>query len=183
MIRHAGILVHDLDKALKFYKTFGFVFECQGYISKKKTRQVFGLDALYDELSGFTWMKVKHPKYDTMIEFYYFDEEPLIMCNAKNHYNHIAITVDNLQAMYSKFKKTRYFDLISVPIENKKTIMLMVRDPFGNLLELVEEKNDTVKKKNADNRDRKQKREVGQDNSKQEVKTKKQRHTKKIRCK
>jgi hypothetical protein len=101
----------------------------------------FGPEILDDGFKQLTWVKLKcspPSKCSTMIELYCFGE--LYITNMCNGYNHIAITVDDVTKHYKRFKRKRYGGLKAEIKENDTVKMLMVRDPDGNLLELVEEK-------------------------------------------
>jgi len=140
MIRHAGIVVDDLNRSIRFYKQLGFILE-QKHKVTEPLESIFGKDVLDDGFTQLTWVKLKcspPSQCSTMIELYYFGE--LYITNICNGYNHIAITVTDVTQHYNRLKRAKYQGLRAEIKENEKVKMLMVRDPDGNLLELVEEK-------------------------------------------
>ena len=140
MIRHAGIVVENLNRSIKFYKKLGFTFvEKQKITDPLET--IFGQDIIVDGFKSLTWAKLQSSstsKCSPMIELYCFGE--LYITNMCNTYNHISITVSDIVKYYKRFKKSKYNGLVAEIKETEDVKLLMVRDPDGNLLELVEEK-------------------------------------------
>lgn len=137
-IRHVGIVVSDLDIADKFYRnTLGFT------LLKSNTEVGNYIETLLGK-KVLVWAKYQMPN-GSILELYHDKHY-----EKQNGFNHVALNVENIDKIYTKiFNKGIY--CYSAPIwdKNKKHKLFFCRDMDGNLLELVEEKHESFKKKNT----------------------------------
>ncbi len=137
-IRHFGIVVKDLDRALYFYRDLlGFKEIKRETLDKDFVKKLFGsnLKLTYIKLALIQDVNSTYPP---LLELYYFKEE----CKQHDYfkYNHISLTVDNLDKLFDKLKSEGVGFLGEPTLDsNKKHKILFCRDYSGNLVELVEE--------------------------------------------
>ena len=85
-----------------------------------------------------TWVKLKGQGNSTLLELW--KVRNLLPIDVPN-FNHIAITVKNINEVYNKVKD-RKLKVFSKPIkaEDSNTILFFMKDMNNNLLEIVENK-------------------------------------------
>lgn len=129
MIRHYGIMVKDLKRAVEFYKNlFGFKEIVRENLGKKFVKNVFNINNY-----NLTYVKLQYRK--DVLELYFFEPELYYYS-----FNHIAFTVQNVDKVYRNLEYTKANNIIKPFYNKSKTCKLMFcRDFEGNLLELVEE--------------------------------------------
>lgn len=136
-IRHVGIAVSSLNKALHFYKdTLGL----------KIKREMIESGKYIDNLSALKGVRVKTIKMSAddgnLIELLYYEFHPGKPVNrniCSIGYSHIAFTVENLDYEYKRLKEKRVkFNCAPQISPNGKAKVAFCRDPEGNLIELVE---------------------------------------------
>jgi len=137
-VRHAGIIVSELDKMLHFYK------DILGMKIKEETAEAGKyIDTLFD-LKG---VKVKIVKIstenDNLIELLWFESHPE-KPSRKNipdiGYSHISFTVKDINYEYDRLKKLGIeFNCAPQASKDGRTKVLYCRDPECNFIELVEE--------------------------------------------
>lgn len=137
-IRHVGIVVTNLDKALEFYKDIlGF------YV----VRKMYETGEYIDNLLALKGVKVKTIKLaaddENLIELLYFESHSRKAINkdvCDIGYSHVAFTVENLGYEYKRLKKKGVKFYCSPQISpDKRVKVVFCRDPEGNIIELVEE--------------------------------------------
>ena len=137
-IRHIGIVVNDLEKALHFYRdTLGL----------KIKREMSEAGKYIDNLSGLKEVRVKTIKLSAddgnLVELLYYESRSGKLIERKIYdigYSHIAFTVENLDYEYKRLKeKGVKFNCISQVSPDRKAKVAFCHDPEGNLIELVEE--------------------------------------------
>lgn len=120
---HACYRVHDLEASLKFYtEVFDFT------ISRERRFPDDGFDLVYLVVPGS----------DFELELTYnYDADPYIIGNG---FSHLAIAVDDLEAMQEKCKAAGYqtTDLKGLP--GSKPSYFFVTDPDGYRLEVMRHK-------------------------------------------
>jgi catechol 2,3-dioxygenase-like lactoylglutathione lyase family enzyme len=137
-IRHIGIVVSDLEKALHFYgDILGF----------KVKRDMIESGEYIDNLSALKEVQVRTVKMaaddDNLIEFLYYQSNPRSLkekdiCDIG--YSHIAFIVENLDEEYRRLKaKNIKFNSPPQISPDGKVKVAFCRDAEGNLIELVEE--------------------------------------------
>lgn len=138
MLRHVGIVCHDLDKMIEFYELLGF------YVVEKAIYDSSLLENLY-RLSiniNLDVEIVKLKKAFSMIElikyknstFYSQERYPY-----ETGLTHIAITVRNLDEIY-KILQGKGIKFNSLPImTNDNVKVCFCKDFENNLIELVED--------------------------------------------
>ncbi len=136
-IRHAGIVVSNLDKALHFYRDI---------LGLKIRREMIESDKYIDNLSDLKGVKVKTIKMSaddgSLIELLYYEShprEPIDRDICDIGYSHIAFTVENLDYEYKRLKeKGIKFNCTPQISPDGKAKVVFCRDPESNLIELVE---------------------------------------------
>lgn len=138
-IRHSGIVVKDLEQALWFYvQLLGFEVVIKERLDKEYAKILFAGEEL-----DLTYVKLHLPQYkilqgaSTLIELYYLNDAQILIPHALNH---IALTVDNVEELYTIFQENKIFCL-SKPIIDLicKHKLFFAMDPSDNLIEFVQE--------------------------------------------
>lgn len=130
-VRHSGIVIHNIEKALYFYcKLLGLKEVIRETLSGNYIKTLLSFKTL-------TYLKLATDNGD-LIELYYFPSNN--GCIKFGTYNHIAFTVKDLDKTYKKLKKEK-IHFCSEPIldPTKTHKVVFCEDPSGNLIELVEE--------------------------------------------
>ena len=143
-IRHAGIVVRDLDKSLAFYSG---ILGLELY-----RRQIEAQGEFIDRLVGINqvileWAKVIIPS-GGLIELLQYhshpdpevDKKPETYPSNKLGCSHVCLTVDNLSELYDKLIDNGYV-CNSEPLlsPDGKVKILYCHDPDGVVLELIED--------------------------------------------
>lgn len=137
-LRHVGIVVKDMEKALYFYRDLlGFK------IVKKMQESGNYIDALCG-VKNISVITVKLSADDNnSIELLYFNS-PVSKNNearglTDTGFSHISCTVKNIDAIYERLSKTgiRFNSLPQVSSDGYAKVVFC-RDPEGNFIEFVE---------------------------------------------
>jgi len=138
-IRHAGIVVNNLDKSLEFYcDILGFEVKKNQLESGKYIDLFLGLENV-----RVRTVKLILENQD-MIELLYFHNPHKKAGQAININNigctHIALTVDNLQKLYDDLAGEG-IEFNNPPTKSRdgKAKVAFCKDPDGTFIELVEE--------------------------------------------
>jgi len=136
MIRHIGITVYNLQRAVKFYSDL--LNPC-----KIETREEEGevLDLISDIKNiKLTSVKLKFGD-GNILELLHYNESEIPGINKALNgigISHIAITVENLDNLYRELLKQNI--IFNAPPQIKGNVKItFCRDYEGNLIELVEE--------------------------------------------
>jgi len=132
--RHVGIVVHNLEEQLTFYRDF---LGLEEYYNKTEEGQ-FLEDILNIKSISAKIIKLgKNKKILIELLKFNYDGEKYTSSIINFGYTHIALTVKNLTKIYKSNSST----FISKPkINNEGTHMVcFCKDPENNILELVEE--------------------------------------------
>ncbi len=137
-IRHVGIVISNLDKALYFYRDI---------LGLEIEREMIESGKYIDNLSALKGVRVKTIKMSAdngnLIELLYYGSHPRKSINrdiCDIGYSHIAFTVESLHYEYKRLKeKGIEFNCIPQISPDGKAKVVFFRDPEGNLIELVEE--------------------------------------------
>lgn len=141
--RHVGIVVRDIEKSLAFY---------QEVLGMEVYRRYVEEGPFIDELTGIQnvkleWVKLIIPK-GGLLELLQYHSHPdpetftaptLAPSNALGC-SHVALTVKNLDELYSRIQSRGYFTK-SPPLDtpNHAAKILYCHDPDGTILELIED--------------------------------------------
>lgn len=142
-IRHAAIVVSDLEKSRHFYETFfGFTLVKEDVEEGSFIEKVVGLTNV-----RLHWVKLKTPN-GVLIELlkYISPESPGINHKRENQlanqlgHSHLAFTVGEMNKFVRLFKELGG-TVVNDPAMNpeKTALVCYVHDPEGNILEIVEE--------------------------------------------
>ena len=137
-IRHVGLVVYDLDKALKFWcETMGFAI----------ARQMEEVGPHLDAMMGLNDVRVTTAKLadpeGNLLELLWFASHPdkaqWVGKPYSTGFTHIALTVSNVDAMCRRLKNVG----LDIPMQpqyspDRRVKMIYVRGPEGILIELVE---------------------------------------------
>jgi catechol 2,3-dioxygenase-like lactoylglutathione lyase family enzyme len=139
-IRHTGIVVRDLDKAIKFYEGLGFSMWKKEFESGPYLDKVVGLKNVKIEIA-----KLKSPC-GNLLELLQYHSHPLdkkIKHQPSNQLgcSHIALTVKDIDEVLKNIQANGG-SLVNFPITTPdgKFRVAYVHDHEGVLLEIVEEK-------------------------------------------
>ena len=139
-IRHVGLVVSDVEKALEFYRDL-LGLKIQGTTDEKGDFTNKLLDKENIELKT---VKLSADDNATRIELLEFSgpksnqNEKIRLYNSG--FTHIALTVNNLDEMYLRLKKANVqFNCPPKLSPNGKLKITFCRDFEGNYLELIEE--------------------------------------------
>jgi len=140
-IRHTGIVVNDLEQALRFY------------LDLLGLREVKRMEESGDYLDRITALKQAHVTTvklaaddGNLIELLHFESNTLfseknIHCSAIGAY-HVAFTVNDVDKTYAFFKKKGVkFNSAPQYSPDGHAKVAFCRDPDGNYIELVQEMN------------------------------------------
>jgi len=139
-IRHTGIVIKDIDKALHFYRDIlGMKVIKQERLSGHQISALLGekdVDLTYIKLA--VGEPTSRSYVSCLLELYYFHN--LILPPIVPTFNHIALTVSNLNEVIFRFSRER-IPLTCIPQLDKqgKHLMAFCRDYDDNLIEIVEE--------------------------------------------
>ena len=140
-IRHTGIVVNNLKKSLYFYHNLlGFKIKKRMLEKGKATDRLSNLNKVNIET-----VKLDIGKKSGMIELLYFHSHK--RKNKDFKYNiskigisHFAVTVNNLQKLYTKLKAHKIKFICKPIYSNDRTVKLtFCRAPEGTLIEMVQE--------------------------------------------
>jgi len=137
-IRHVGIVVTNLNKALHFYRDL---------LGLKVTNKMVERGDYIDKISGLKNVKVTTIKmaaeYGNLIELLYFHSHPKESIDKKEiceiGVSHIAFTVENLDVEYERLLKAGVqFNVPPQISPNGYAKVTFCKDPDGSLIELVQ---------------------------------------------
>ena len=137
-VRHTGIVVRDLNKAIKFYCALGFV---------EQNRAIEKGDFI-DTVVGFQntkleWVKLKAPDgyLLELLQYHSHQEQKKIVKQKSNQLgcSHLALGVDNIGAVCEKIKEIGG-GIVNPPALtiDKQVKVAYCHDNEGNLMEIVE---------------------------------------------
>lgn len=136
-LRHAGVVVHNMNRALKFYKDIlGLKVEKDITLKGRHLEKVFnrkGIVLRYAKL----YAPAQHKKGSPLFELHCWIKPKI---TPKKGYNHISFTVKNLELEYKRLSKigVRFFSKpLKSPVTNTK--LCFAQDPDGNLIEFIED--------------------------------------------
>lgn len=137
-IRHIGIVVNNLDKALYFYRDV---------LRLKIKREMLETGSYIENLSALKGVRVETIKMSAndgnLIELLYYKFHPRKPINkdiCDIGYSHISFTVESLDYEYKRLKeKGIKFNCAPQISPDGKAKVAFCRDPEGNFIELVEE--------------------------------------------
>ena len=136
-LRHTGIVVRDIESALKFYKSLGFETWKRELEQGPFLEKIVGLKGARVETA-----KLKSPC-GALLELLCYHSHPIkqeIQPQPSNQLgcSHIALTVNSIDETL-RFIHNQGGSLVNPPAVNEIVRVAYCHDPEGNLLELVEE--------------------------------------------
>jgi len=138
-VRHAGIVVTDLDKALWFYgDMLGFQVQRRMLESGPIIEAILALPGVEVET-----VKMSLDGEVTQMELLRYHSHPTAQTGGNRALNtgptHVALTVDDLTALYAKLTAAGiHFNCPPQQSPDGKVLVTYCADPEGNLVELVE---------------------------------------------
>jgi len=142
-LRHAGILVYNLELSVKLYTdVLGFKEVKRGEVGGKIGEKLFNSQSF-----NLTYVKLKAPGSNVMLELWKIKD---LVPNSAVGLSHIALTVDNLDKIYEQLKE-RKLEFFSPPIkaEDSRVRLCFCKDYDGNIIELVEEHKPKARKQSS----------------------------------
>ncbi len=139
-IRHAGIVVSDLKKALGFYRDLlGLKIKSRTFESGEYLNKMLGETAI-----RVITIKMAAERGQTLVELLKFDWPKVEPEKAHGPFKigptHVAFTVDNLEKLYQKLLVNGIrFNCPPIISSNGEAKVTFCKDPDGTLIELVEE--------------------------------------------
>ena len=129
-VRHFGIVVSDIDKALWFYKDL---------IGLEVSKDLQESGPYIDNFSALKDVNVRTVKMTSpnggMVELLYYDSHP----EGPTGCSHVAFTVQNLDKVYKEFSEHGiHFNSPPQLSPDGYAKVTFCRDPDGSLVELVE---------------------------------------------
>ncbi len=136
LLRHVGIVVRDLDRALKFYEDLlGFKVRHKELETGACLEKVLGLPEV-----EVTTVKMVDPK-GNGLELLQFHSHAGTQARGLTDYGttHLAVTVENLDALYKELLN-QGIEFLSAPqtAPSGKAKLAFCKDPDGTFIELVE---------------------------------------------
>ena len=138
-VRHTGIVVRNLEKIAKFYRSLGFVDDNRAIEEGQFIDQVTGLDN-----TKLEWIKMKSPD-GYLLELLQYHSHPVdeSVTKAKSNQlgcSHLAFTVNSIEETCKQVKLAGG-SLVNQPCDapNGMVKVAYCHDPEGVLIELVEE--------------------------------------------
>ncbi|MCB4790652.1 MAG: VOC family protein [Elusimicrobia bacterium] len=139
-LRHVGIVVNNMDKAISFYRDI---------LGLKIKRDMIESGEFIDNILSLEGVKVRTVKMSIrdggLIELLYFESHPCVSSDRELYgigYSHIALTVNNLDYEYDRLNKIGIVFSSTPKISpDGKAKVVFCQDPEGNQIELVEELN------------------------------------------
>jgi catechol 2,3-dioxygenase-like lactoylglutathione lyase family enzyme len=137
-IRHAGIVVKDLQQSLRFYLNL---------LGLREVKTMHESGEYIDRMLGMKGVKVITVKIaaddGNLIELLYFEEPTAISaCNSVPNMigcSHVAFTTTDLEADYSRLKQAGVKFIAAPQLSpDRKAKLTFCEDPDGTLIELVE---------------------------------------------
>lgn len=135
-IRHIGILVTNIDEAIKFYiDLLGFQIISVDILQGNYLQKLFGLPIETNKIT-LRYIKLSDDN-NHILELWEFIEPKDIDFSSDAH---IAITVNNIDNIYKKLKENN-IEIVSEPIliPNTNTKVCFCYDLDKNIIELVED--------------------------------------------
>jgi len=142
MLRHVGITVSNIDRSLKFYRDL---------LGLQISREMNEAGEYIDNFSGLKNVRVHtvkmkfQPSNDIMLELLCYSSHPEpAEPNLNNSItqigcSHFALTIENLDLLYTKLIKNNIHVMCEPQISpDGKAKLTFCRDPDGTLIELVE---------------------------------------------
>lgn len=128
-IRHFGIVINDMEFALRFYRDIlGLTIVIQQILTGDFIKNILKLEEL-------TYVKLKTES-NQYIELYY---SPQLKID-KNEFHHIAFTVNDIEEWYNRLPEVGIAPLSAPQVDGlNKCKVMFLRDFDGNLCEFVEE--------------------------------------------
>ena len=137
-VRHAGIVVNDLSRSLRFYRDV---------LGLKIEREMVEFGQYIENLLGLEKVRVKTIKMSAddgnLIELLHYEShhrKPTDRDICDVGYSHIAFGVENIDHEYNRLKqKGVKFNCAPQVSPDHRAKVMFCYDPEGNLIELVEE--------------------------------------------
>ena len=137
MIRHIGIPITHLSKAIELYtEVLGFSVFGVEEMGEEFTNQLLG--GVYIEHINLRCIKLTNPETQCLIELYSFENVTLLN-HTNNCFHHISLTVPNIDSLYDTWLEKGLTIVIPPYISKDYSHKIFFgRDYDRNLLEFVE---------------------------------------------
>lgn len=138
-IRHIGLVVSDMGKAIHFYRDLLGLKIISHRIEKGEVLN----SVLKNEEVEVETVKLGVNDSHTVLELLFFHKPPLVESGRpslfKKGLTHLALTVDDLRGTYSRLSELGiYFNAPPQRSHDNKVLITFCRDPEDNWIELVE---------------------------------------------
>jgi catechol 2,3-dioxygenase-like lactoylglutathione lyase family enzyme len=148
-IDHVGITVSDLDRALGFYRDMlGLRVIAENTLTESEVAELLGLDSVHLRIAD---LDSGDGRIVELIQYVQPKGRPIAYESSDVATTHIAFTVDDLDAVRKRLTDAGATMVSRRPITISEpggdfdgAICLMVRDPDGAILELVQRRSDPL---------------------------------------
>ena len=140
-VAHIGITVEDLDRSVRFYsENFGFTYLRGAHFQRPFFEKNQSLYQLPPERTECHTAVLESPSHDVQLELFRFTEHlsPERVPWNRAGITHFALEVDNVEAMAAQMRENGVEFCIDVGIRPDGGHWVFVRDPDGNLIEVME---------------------------------------------
>lgn len=140
-VTHIGITVADLDRSVRFYsENFGFAYVRGAHFTRpffEKNRSLYNLPP---ETTECRTAVLQSPGCHVQLELFRFSEclEPQRVPWNRNGITHFAVTTDDVEGMAEQMRKNGVEFCMDVGVRPDGGHWVFVRDPDGNLIEVME---------------------------------------------
>lgn len=136
-LSHVGITVSNFESAVKFYsETFGFKLISEQILNKEQVNELYSLYELKDTTIRLGFLRAPKGGVIEIFEFHPSLPAKNIIWN-KPGLTHFTLDVKNVNKWYHSLeKKGIYF--YSEPQNTDGTEWVFMKDPDGNLIELID---------------------------------------------
>ncbi|MCT4597136.1 MAG: VOC family protein [Vallitalea sp.] len=136
-LSHVGLTVSNFESAVKFYsETFGFKLISEQLLDKDQVNELYNLYGLKDTKIRLGFLRAPKGGVIEIFEFYPSLQAKNTIWN-KPGLTHFTLDVNNVNKWYRRLKeKGIYF--YSEPQNTDGTDWVFMKDPDGNLIELID---------------------------------------------
>lgn len=140
-VTHIGITVEDLERSVKFYcENFGFVYLRGAHFTEPFFAKNENLYKLLPATTECHTAVLEAPNHGVQLELFHFSSQltPEHMPWNRSGITHFAVTTDDVPAMAEQLRANGVEFCIEVGTRPDGGHWLFVRDPDGNLVEVME---------------------------------------------